>query len=198
MTRRLNGICIRLSRIFGVLMIIMGMRSGKIILKLFWTICSDFWTEVPLCPNKADWKSLLLGERQSYHLSMLVCLKRSSLYFVCSTPLFIWGRLLKARSCWWNRVRSWWARFRASSPHWTRHYWWARFRSYWWDRIRARSEKVSYWDSCRSSSGAYHGAIFDSYILKITWCLRAVADLSTGDRFTGDWCLGMWVNFQWS
>jgi len=34
MTRKLNGICRRLSRIFGVLMIIMSIRSEKIILKI--------------------------------------------------------------------------------------------------------------------------------------------------------------------
>ena len=36
-------------------------------------------------------------ERQSYILSMLVCLIRYSSYSVCSTPLSIWGRLQKAQ-----------------------------------------------------------------------------------------------------
>jgi len=35
MKRKLNGICMRSSHVFEVLMIIMGMRSGKTILKLF-------------------------------------------------------------------------------------------------------------------------------------------------------------------
>jgi len=46
------------------------------------------------------------------------------------------------------------------------------------DETKLESEvKVSYWDSCRSSSGAHHGAIFDSYIFKIAWYLWPVADL---------------------
>ena len=74
----------------------------------------------------------------------------------------------------------------------------SRFRSCWWVRIRTRSDRAFYWDFCRSSSGAYHVAIFDSYILKIAWCLQPIVNISTRDMFTGDWCLGMWVNFQWN
>ena len=96
-----------------------------------------------------------------------------------------------------TRARSWWTKAKSFWSAKVRSCWWARFRS-WWDSIRARSERSSYWKSCRSSNGAYHGAIFDNYILKIVWCLRPVVDLFTGDKLTGDWCLGMWVNFQWS
>jgi len=49
---------------FGVLMIVMGIRNGKAILKLSLVIFFDIWTEVLLCPNGAGWKSLLVVERQ--------------------------------------------------------------------------------------------------------------------------------------
>ena len=43
-------------------------------------------------------------------------------------------------------------------------------------------------ETCKSSSRAYHGAnvIFESYIIEITWRLRFIAYLSTGNRITRD------------
>jgi len=67
-------------------------------------------------------------------------------------------------------------------------------------KSQSQKWRASYWDFCKSSSRAYYGVsvIFDSYILEIAWHLRLIADLTIGDRFTGDWCLGMCVSFQWS
>jgi len=43
-------------------------------------------TEMPLCSNEADWRSLLMVGRQSYQLTRLaVDLTKTSSYSVCST-----------------------------------------------------------------------------------------------------------------
>ena len=67
MTRKMNGICMRLSHNFGVLMIVMGMRSVKIILNFFQLFLPNIiCAEVLLCPNEAGWTDLLVVKRQSY------------------------------------------------------------------------------------------------------------------------------------
>ena len=86
MKRRLKGTCIQLSRIFKVFMIRMGMKSEKIILRIFHVFLLDTCAEVSLRPNEATWRSLLVVGRQSYRLSRLVYLTRTSSYSICSTP----------------------------------------------------------------------------------------------------------------
>ena len=88
MKKKWNEICMQLPYIFENLMIILGMKSEKAILKLSSVILFYNWAEVLLCPNEAGWTDLLVVERHLYRRSMLVCLIRPSSYSVCSTPYY--------------------------------------------------------------------------------------------------------------
>jgi len=75
MTKKLDEIYMRLSRIFQAPMIMIGMKSGKTILKIFSIISPYHLAEVSLCPNETSWRSLWMVERQPRRLSTLVVLQ---------------------------------------------------------------------------------------------------------------------------
>ena len=63
MKRKLNGICMRLSHVFRVLMIIMGTRSEKAIVKFFSVILFWHLSRNTTIPNEAGWTGLLVVKR---------------------------------------------------------------------------------------------------------------------------------------
>ena len=90
MKRKLNGIYTWLSCFFGVLMIVMNMRNEKIILKNC-SVISPWHLNRNVFMPKWGWLEELIGvERQTYFLSILVCLVRPTSYSICSVSSLHW------------------------------------------------------------------------------------------------------------
>jgi len=192
MTSMLNGLCLRPSHFFGVLIIVMDIKLGKTILKISLVI-SPWQLRKNAAMSDLSWmEKLIIGEQITIGY---VNIGLSYKAFVILGMLYPFIHLSQIAEC-WARARAWEStnhrslhckgRGRSSAfIHYRTWSWWARVRSCCWVNIIARKNSSAHRsrrspcrDFFRSPSRAYRGiiVIFTSYegstISKITRHIR--------------------------